>query len=454
MNALYTYIAMPVVAIFGLSVTSLRAVGAVFGILTLPVTYQATRLYFGRAAALVVTALLAVLPWHVMSSRWALDSNLLPFFFTLGLYTIGKALTAGGRWPIVAFLPWAIGLYAYPVGLLPVGISGVMILILFRRAIAPWRWRWAIGVLVALLVALPFLMFLAKNQLAIAHLPLEDYLPFSIPVLPATRLSQIHQSLVTTLFDNLTFILGGYRDGLIWHQSVFFLPLTGAMPLLTLIATALLALRRPRALLTPVLLIVLASAVIPACLLPLHLTRFNWFYIPSLMVVAHLIVTVTSQAPSTLVRRLAIWGPALYFALFTACFVPYYFLRYNDEVLLLDVALGNGFRVGLQGALKSEIALARPDEPVLVDIGTVHPYLYVLFFGLADIANFQATRRMRVEDGVYRVSGFGRFVFEREALPGNRDFVFVSRTNRIPCGAPKIASQGPLWVVGRCVVPQ
>jgi 4-amino-4-deoxy-L-arabinose transferase-like glycosyltransferase len=453
MNPLYTYLALPVVSVFGLSVTSLRAVGAVFGVLTLPVAYRATRIYFGRDAALLAMALLAALPWHVMSSRWALDSNLLPLFFTLGLYTIGKALMDGGRWPLAAFLPWAIGLYAYPAGLPPMAISAAAILILFRRDIAANRAGWAIGIVIAGLVAAPFLLFLAKNQLAVAHLPGEDVLPFSIPVLPATRLSQIHQSLVETVFDNLTFIVGGYRDGLVWHQSVFFLPLTGAMPFLTLIGAAALALRQIEARRPHVILIVLASAIVPICLLPLHLTRFNWFYIPSLMVVADVIVNARSGPGPIMPRRLALWGSALYFAIFTAMFVPYYFFRYNDELISLDKNLGNGFRIGLRSALKTEMAMAKPDEAVFVDIGSVHPYLYVLFFGLADIETFQATRQVRIVDGVYTVSRFGRFVFERGALAGAPSFVFVSRSNDLPCPNPDLVEAGPLWSVGRCVAP-
>src|SRR5579859_1755492 len=42
MNALYTYLTVPVIWLFGLSAFTLRAVSAVFGILTLPVAYSAT----------------------------------------------------------------------------------------------------------------------------------------------------------------------------------------------------------------------------------------------------------------------------------------------------------------------------------------------------------------------------------------------------------------------------
>jgi len=41
---------------------------------------------------------------------------------------------------------------------------------------------------------------------------IEDALPFSIPALAATRVSQIGQSFAVTVFNNLTFLAGGYRD--------------------------------------------------------------------------------------------------------------------------------------------------------------------------------------------------------------------------------------------------
>jgi hypothetical protein len=139
-----------------------------------------------------------------------------------------------------------------------------------------------------------------------------------------------------------------------------------------------------------------------------------------------------------------------YFAVFLAMFYPYYFIRYNDEIQVEDVNLGNGFRVGLEQAMRREVALAAPDEPMLAEIGTVHPYLYPLFYGLSDIRTFQATRQMRVEKGVYRVSTFDRFYFERDRLPADKSFTFVTRSNHLPCAAPEIDTAGPLWTVGRC----
>jgi 4-amino-4-deoxy-L-arabinose transferase-like glycosyltransferase len=451
MNALYTYIAVPVVWAFGLDSVTLRAVGAVLGVLTLPVAYYATRLYFGRPAALIVMGLLAVLPWHVMSSRWALDSNLAPLFFTLGLYTIGKALESGGRWPLLAWAPWAISIYAYPVMLYPIIPSSLAVVIFFRSPILAAAGIWAAGIALALLIDLPFILFLLKNYaLHIEHLPGESALPFSVPALAATRLSQIHQPLTVTIFNNLTFLVGGYRDEAVWHQSRYFLPLTGAAPYLTAAGAVALAwrcvkARQPRVILANVILIVAAAIVVPIVAIPLQVTRLNWFYIPSLMLAAQFLTGLPGEY-----RRQLLVASGIYLMLFLAPFYAYYATSYNQEATALDRNLGNGFRLGLEGTLRGEAALARPDEPIFIDAGQPQPYLYPLFYGLASVEDFQATRQMQTIDGVYVVSRFGRFYFEKDALPAGQSYVFASRADDMPCANPEALKTGPLWATGRC----
>jgi 4-amino-4-deoxy-L-arabinose transferase-like glycosyltransferase len=446
MNALYTYIAVPVIWLFGLSTVTLRAIGAVFGVLTLPVAYSATRLHFGRDTALITTLLLAVLPWHVMSSRWALDSNLAPLFFTLGIYTIGKALKTGGRWVLLAFIPWAVAIYAYPVVIYAVIPGSVGILALYWRRVIADPWRWVGGIAIAKLIALPFGLFLLKNYvLHTQHLPFESALPFSVPALAATRFSQIGQSFALTVFNNLTFLLGGYRDEAIWHQSRYFLPLTGAVPFLTLAGAALLARDSIKTRQPNLVLIVAAAIVFPILTLPLQLTRLNWFYIPSLMLAAWFLTALPIAF-----RRTVLAASAIYLMLFLVPFYAYYFTSYNQEAAVLDTRLGNGFRLGLEDAMRTEAALAKPGEPIYLAIGEPQPYLYPLFYGLGSVEDFQATRRMTTVDGVFKVSGFGRFVFDKDTLAAGQSYVFTTLSTALPCASPDALKTGPVWATGRC----
>jgi hypothetical protein len=307
------------------------------------------------------------------------------------------------------------------------------------------QWKpWLGGIVIAKLIALPFGLFLIKNYiLHTPHMGVEDALPFSVPALAATRLSQISQGFAVTVFNNLTFLAGGYRDEAVWHQSRFFLPLTGAAPLLTLAGAALLL--RDQARRTSIVPIVAAMVVFPVLALPLQLTRLNWFLIPSLMLAAWFLTSLPDAF-----RRIVLVASALYLGIFLVPFYAYYFTSYNQEAAVLDLKLGNGFRLGLEGALRTELALAQPDEPIYVAAGEPQPYLYPLFYGLGSVADFQATRRMETVDGVYKVSSFGRFVFDKDALTAGKSFVFVTLATALPCAAPEALKPGAIWATGRC----
>ncbi len=78
-------------------------------------------------------------------------------------------------------------------------------------------------------------------------------------------------------------------------------------------------------------------------------------------------------------------------------------------------------------------------------------YMYLLFYGLADIHSFQTTRKMPPDyDAMFHVTGFDRFIFERNALPPDQPFTFVTRSSRLPCDHPEIATSGPVRSSGRC----
>jgi len=65
------------------SVFSYRSIFAGFGCLTLILFYIFLRKLHGNKAALLGMGTLAVMPWHIVLSRWGLDSNTIPFWCML-----------------------------------------------------------------------------------------------------------------------------------------------------------------------------------------------------------------------------------------------------------------------------------------------------------------------------------------------------------------------------------
>ena len=77
-NALMSYLAMPLITLMGLRPLSIRLPNALAGCMTLFVMWRLADRCRGKRFGLCALFLLAINPWHIMASRWALESNLLP----------------------------------------------------------------------------------------------------------------------------------------------------------------------------------------------------------------------------------------------------------------------------------------------------------------------------------------------------------------------------------------
>jgi 4-amino-4-deoxy-L-arabinose transferase-like glycosyltransferase len=90
---LYTYLAIPTVAIFGLNELAVRLPGAVLGILAILSTYFLVKeLFKDKKLALLSALMLTISPWHLSLSRGAFEANLTTFFLTSGILFFLKGL--------------------------------------------------------------------------------------------------------------------------------------------------------------------------------------------------------------------------------------------------------------------------------------------------------------------------------------------------------------------------
>lgn len=85
-NALYSYLMIPFVKILGLNMLSMRLPMAIAGCISLIVFYLLLKQIKDERTALIGVAFLAICPWHIMKSRWGLESNLFPELVLLATY--------------------------------------------------------------------------------------------------------------------------------------------------------------------------------------------------------------------------------------------------------------------------------------------------------------------------------------------------------------------------------
>ncbi len=77
-NVLMSYLAMPFIAVLGLCPLSIRLPNALAGSFSLFIMWRLARRCRGEGFGLWALGLLVMNPWHIMASRWGLESNLLP----------------------------------------------------------------------------------------------------------------------------------------------------------------------------------------------------------------------------------------------------------------------------------------------------------------------------------------------------------------------------------------
>jgi len=121
----YFYLAVPSIAIFGLNEFAVRFPSALFGTLTVLVTYLLVKRIFGsheltriktrintNNLALLVSLLLAISPWHLQFSRGAFEANIALFFTVTGAWLFFK----GRKSPyffILSVLAFVLAFYSY-----------------------------------------------------------------------------------------------------------------------------------------------------------------------------------------------------------------------------------------------------------------------------------------------------------------------------------------------------
>lgn len=163
MSSLLSYLIAIFVKFFGLNPITARLPQLIVSIAGGVFFYLFIRDIFGKSAGLIAAAFVAINPWHLVQSRWALDCNLLPHFFIGGLYFLNLGLTKRKRYTYISMIFFALCMYCYGITIytIPVFLIAVCIYYLAKKRI-----NWvdaAISAAIYLVIAWPFLLTMAVN---------------------------------------------------------------------------------------------------------------------------------------------------------------------------------------------------------------------------------------------------------------------------------------------------
>jgi Dolichyl-phosphate-mannose-protein mannosyltransferase len=97
-----TYLTVPFVKVFGLSVWSIRFANALFGILCVPLIFGIIKRLTGKPnLALIAGLIIAITPFMVSLSRWAIPPSIVPFCLLAFVFTLIKLLDSDSNKKII-----------------------------------------------------------------------------------------------------------------------------------------------------------------------------------------------------------------------------------------------------------------------------------------------------------------------------------------------------------------
>ncbi len=412
MNALETYLLLPLLALFGVHTWVIRLPQVLLALLSLPCAYRLGRRVAGERAGLLFALLLAVCPWHIAMSRWALESNLAPGLLLAGLCCFLRG-TESPRFFCAAALCWGLSLYAYS-AIWPVMPLLVGLLLLYARPKAT-RSLLASGLLL-LALALPLLAFLAVNYGLADEFSIG---PFSVPRLLVMRSSEISLRRIPENARNLLQILLRRSDGLIWNtpgRFGLFYPIS--LPF-ALIGLAALFVRLVRSLKNRrfdpavALLIWIFAGLCLALVIDVNANRMNFLLLPLVLCAALGIEALLSHAGAFARGGLA--GITALYLVFFALFAVSYFGPYAESLRV-------SFTDGVQEAVEAAVS----HEGTVYVTKAVH-YPKILLYGRVPPRAFAGSAEYEVFPAAYlSPARFTRFRFCEDArTPPDPEGVYI-----------------------------
>ena len=162
-SAIYQVTDIPFVWILGLNEFSTRLPSALIGVLTVLLTYILIKMVYGRDYANISAFLLAISPWHIIFSRWALQGIFVPFFIVVFLIFFLSGLNKKPVYLVLSAFPLALCFYSYDICRLLVPIFIFLVLIIYFKDLLKQKISFIGFVFLFLILILPIIIFTLKN---------------------------------------------------------------------------------------------------------------------------------------------------------------------------------------------------------------------------------------------------------------------------------------------------
>jgi 4-amino-4-deoxy-L-arabinose transferase-like glycosyltransferase len=412
-NALYAYLTIPCIRLFGLNVFSVRVVNALFSCISLLLFFLLFKIVYFRKAALAALALFAIFPWSIMSARWGLESNILPTIFLAAIFFLLKGVLTNQKYYLLSFLLFALSLYSY-------GIT-YLVLPLFFLCVIPYlvinkkiRVKYLLlSLTVFFVVALPIILFVVINHLGLQPIQLGS---ITIPRLDVNRTTVVfnlfQDNFIVTLAKNAVRFLSVLvlqTDGNDYNA----IPMFGTIYPISLLffSVGFAGVLKKRNFrdnaLNYIFLSWLLCSVVLGISSHVNINRINIIFIPLLYFTLLGIFDVSEMLQLEFRNRYKTVVIAFY-SLFFALFCGYYVFIFSENIK-------NGFSYGLKDAIQFAERTTSKTDSINITTQTINmPYIYVCFYNRLNPTEFRKSVRYdekTFSTGFRDVKQLGRYTF-------------------------------------------
>lgn len=411
MNALEIYLMIPFVRLFGLTPFAIRLPQLIVSIFTLLVLYLLTKRIYSDNIALTALFLTAICPWHIMMSRWGLESNLTPGFLMFALYFFVLG-TEKPRYFILSSIFYGLTLYCYATIwlIVPIIISiQIIYCLIYKKVYLCKEIVWSFLILLAL--AFPLFLFLLVNY---GLLP-EIRTPFlSIPRLAVMRKGEVSLRNISSNFQHFARILffqsDNYQVNTIPQYGIFYhftLPLF-LIGFICMIVENIKSIRGKSFCPSVFIIINCISPALLGLLISTNLTKINSLFLPMLIITAYGLICIRKK-----VRPVYDILCVLYI-ISAVSFTKNYFMDYPKDIV-------NDFYLGAEDMLTQADTMHKP-----IKITRKLSYPVALFYTKTNVNDYIASVHYSNYPSPYLdVEQFCNYYFISELTDLDKNFVYL-----------------------------
>lgn len=323
-SVLYAYLSAMFIKLFGLNIISIRMPAFLLSIIAIIVVYFTTKKECGVKQAQLVSFLIAIMPWNIMSSRWGLDCNLLAPMIIISTCSLINAKTIKGY--IFSGILFGLTLYTYALSylILPVFLLFTLGYMLYTKKI---KFINLIPLGIPMfLVALPLMLMILVNNGIIGEI--NSFI--SIQKLPEYRGAEISFSniknnigFLKTIFTNDGLTYNALPEfGTVYNFSIILIILGGLLEFKNLICN----IKNKKFEISSVmfLMVVVVLSCVMLTVGP-NINKVNAIYIPMMFLILSIMKLIHKKYKIITVILLVI------FAIYFANFEYFYFFKYEQK---------------------------------------------------------------------------------------------------------------------------